>query len=60
MTPKEFDFMFSLLEQVSEQMYKRGHADGMAKKPLTDQSFAVGKNNRLLIKTNLEKLTKRR
>ncbi len=60
MTPKELDFMFQLLERTSEEMYKRGHADGAAKKALSDQSFKIGRNNRLIIKTNLEKLTKKR
>lgn len=60
MTPKELEIVFGLIEQVAERMYKRGHADGAAKKPLSDQSFAVGKNNRLIIKTNIEKLTKKR
>lgn len=60
MTPKEFEFMFQLIEKISEEMYKRGHADGTAKKPVSDQSFTVGKNNRLVIKTNLKKFTEKR
>ncbi len=60
MTPKELDFLFQLLEKVSEEMYKRGHADGAAKKPVSNQSFAIGKNNRLVIKTNLKKFTEKR
>lgn len=60
LTPKELDFLFQLLEKVSEEMYKRGHADGAAKKPVSNQSFAVGKNNRLVIKTNLKKFTEKR
>lgn len=60
MTPKEFEFLFSLLERTAEEMYRRGYADGEAKKPQGNQSFAVGKSNRLLIKTNLKKFTEKR
>lgn len=60
MTPKEFDFLFGLLEETSRAMYQRGYDDAKAGKPIADQSFTVGKNNRLLIKTNLKKLTERR
>lgn len=60
MTPREFDFLFGLLERTSEEMYKRGHADAMAGKPLVDQDFTIGKNNRLVIKTNLKKLVEKR
>lgn len=60
MTPKEFNFWFQLLEEVSEKMYKLGHADGAAGKDLSDQAFTISKANRLLIKTNLKKLTERR
>ncbi|HRO59386.1 MAG TPA: hypothetical protein PKZ27_02940 [Rhodocyclaceae bacterium] len=60
MTPKEFDFWFQLLEETSKQLYERGHADGKAGKPLENEGFTVSKANRLLIKTNLKKLTERR
>ena len=60
MTPKELEFMYHLIEQTAEQMYKRGYADGKSKKPLSDQSFTIGRANRLIIKTNLEKSTKKR
>lgn len=60
MTPKELDFLFQLIEKVSEEMFKRGHAAGAAGKPLGDQSFTVGKANRLVIKTNLKKYTDKR
>lgn len=60
MTPKEFNFWFQLLEEVAEKMYRRGYEDGAAGKPLADQGFKLSKENRLLIKTNLKKLTERR
>ena len=60
MTPKEFDFLFGLLEETSKQMYERGRADEKAGKPVPDQPFTVGKANRLLIKTNLKKFVEKR
>ena len=60
MTPKELEFLFGLIERTSEEMYRRGYADKEAGKPLQDQSFALGKNNRLLIKTNLKKFVEKR
>lgn len=60
MTPKEEQFLFDLLERVSEEVYKLGHEDGAAGKPLKKEGFKVSKAHRLLIKTNLKKLTERR
>jgi len=60
MTPKEFDFFFELMEKLSKEMYERGYADAKAKKPKTDQAFTIGRNSRLLIKTNLKKFVERR
>lgn len=60
MTPKEFDFLFGLLERTSEEMYKRGFDDAKAGKSVPDQPFTVGKANRLLIKTNLKKFVEKR
>lgn len=60
MTPKEFEFLFDLVERVSEDMYKLGHAAGVAGKPIPSKGFKPSKPNRLLIKTNMQKLTERR
>lgn len=60
MTPKEFEFLFQLLEKVGEEMYRRGYADASSGKTLSDQSFRVGRANRLVIKTNLKKFTDKR
>lgn len=60
MSPKEFEFFFSLLEHTSKEMYARGLVDGKAGKDQSDQSFAIGRNNRLLIKTNLKKFVEKR
>lgn len=60
MTPKEEQFLFDLLERVSEEIYKLGYEDAKAGKPLKTEGFAVGRANRLTIKNNLKKLTQRR
>ena len=60
MTPKEFEFLFGLLEETSKRMYERGRADEASKKPSPEQGFTVGKANRLLIKTNLKKFIEKR
>lgn len=60
MNVKEQEFLFDLIERVSEEVYKLGYADGEAGKPLRDKGFKVSKANRLTIKTNMKKLTERR
>ena len=60
MTPKELDFMYQLVEETARRLYERGHADGVAQKTPEKEGFTLSKANRLLIKTNLEKLTKKR
>jgi len=60
LTPKEYEFLFDLLERVSEEVYRVGYEDGKAGKPLKTEGFKVSKANRLVIKTNLTKLTKKR
>lgn len=60
MTPKEFDFLFQLVEETARHLYERGYADAKAGKPVEKEGFTLSKANRLLIKTNLKKLTERR
>lgn len=60
MTPKEYEFLFDLLERVSEEVYRVGYEDGKAGNPLKTEGFKPSKAHRLLIKTNLNKLTKKR
>jgi hypothetical protein len=60
MTPKEFDFMISLVDVVSERLYMLGYEDAKAGKEPKKTGFRPSKKNQVLIKTNLEKLTKRR
>ena len=60
MTPKEFEFWYSLLERVSQDMYGMGFADATDKKPLKNEGFELSRASRLTIKTNLEKHAKKR
>lgn len=60
MTPKEFDFLCEMLVRSAQAAYGIGHADGTARKPLNEQQFRLSKENRLRLKTELEKHIKNR
>lgn len=60
MSPKELEFLFDLLERVSEDVYKLGYEDAKAQKPLKNKGFKLSKSSRLTVKTNLQKLTQKR
>lgn len=60
MTPKEFDFLFILIEKVSQEVYRLGYEDAKAGKPLKTEGFSPSKASRLVIKTNLKKHTEKR
>lgn len=60
MTPKELEFLYDLIERVSEDVYKLGYADGKAGNPLKTEGFKPTRASRMVIKTNLIKLTQKR
>lgn len=60
MTPKEFDFMFQVIEELARRAYHLGYEDGKAGNPLKEEGFSLSKGNRLSIKTNLQKYTRKR
>lgn len=60
MTPKEFDFMCEMIVHSAKAAYGVGHADGEARKPLNEQQFRLSKENRLRLKTELEKHLRKR
>lgn len=59
MTPKEFNFWFQVLEEAVQHAYSRGHADRGAGKPEEDHRFILTKEHKLLIKSELNKYTKK-
>lgn len=60
MTPKEFDFMCEMIVRSAKAAYAVGHTEGMAGKALSEKSFSLSKENRLRLKTELEKHIKNR
>jgi|LSQX01.1.fsa_nt_gb hypothetical protein len=60
MTPRELEFLYDLIERVSEEVYRLGYEDAKAGKPLKTEGFRPSKASRLVIKTNLIKLTQKR
>ena len=54
MTPRD------LIERGSEEGYRLGYEDAKAGKPLKTEGFRPSKASRLVIKTNLIKLTQKR
>lgn len=59
-TPKEFAFWFELIEHTATNFYKRGRRDELQEKDEPEQPFTLSAANKLLIKTNFEKLTRRK
>lgn len=60
MTPKEFDFMVGLIEEVTIRAYAHGHADATAGKPLKTDGFKMAPSSRLTLKTKMSKHTQKR
>lgn len=60
MTPKELEILYTSIEMTAEEFFRKGYEAAKAGKPLDEQPFKLSKGNRLLIKTNLEKATKKR
>lgn len=60
MTPKEFEFWFSLLQVAAEESYKLGYNDARDGKPERKDGFVPNRATRLTVKTNLKKMTERR
>lgn len=58
MTPKEFNFMFEMLERVASLAYAKGYDDAEGKKTKDDQAFTLNKEHRLRIKSELNKYLK--
>jgi hypothetical protein len=55
MTPKELEFFYTLIEKISEEVYRLGYEDAKAGNPLKTEGFSLSKASRLVIKTNLKK-----
>lgn len=60
MTPGEFKFVCDLLEKATRAAYALGHEDGGERKPLNDGQFALTQGNKLVLKKEINKLSKTR
>jgi hypothetical protein len=49
-----------MIEGCTREGYLRGHADGMADKPLKDKEFKLSRASRLTLKSKLEQHVKTR
>lgn len=60
MSPKEFAFFCNLIEETAKAAYTLGHADGKADKPLNTDAFRMNTGNKLVLKREINSLTKKR
>lgn len=60
MTPKEFNFLCQTLEEASAQAYVYGYEECEKHKPMNAQQFRLTEGNKLVLKKEINKLSKTR
>jgi hypothetical protein len=60
MSPRELEFFFHLIEEISRASYALGYEDHKGGKPMKEKGFSPSRASRLTIKTELKKYAEKR